>query len=122
MTDINQLARYVSVLTKTVPCRNSVKVLVSVFISLIHGLLKICFPRNATVVVEDLEVTIKGRIQDRKILVDPRERFVRKVDVEGGVTRFRSPRRVYWRQFGWCDSEVFLNRPENTQSGIVVCL
>jgi len=59
ITSVNQLARHISVLAETMPSRNGVEVLVSVFVGLIHDLLEVCFPRHVAVLVEDLKVTIK---------------------------------------------------------------
>jgi len=104
------------------PSRDSIEVLVSVFVGLIRGLLEVCFPRHVAVLVEDLEVTIEGGVQDREILVDPCERLVGQGDVERGVARFRSSRRVDGRLVGWYDSEVLLSSLENADSGVVVRL
>lgn len=94
MTSGNQLACHISILTEAMPSRDSVEVLVSVFVGLVRDLLEVCFPYRVTVPVEDFEVAIKGGVQDREILVNPRKRLFSKRDVEGGIARFGGPRRV----------------------------
>ena len=122
ITGVNQLARHISILAKTMPSRDSVKVLVGLFVGFIYDLLKVRFPCYAPAVVEDLKVTIEGGIQDGEILVNPRERFVGKGDVESGAAGLRSSCRVNRSPGGWCDSQMLLDGLENTDSGIVVCL
>jgi len=104
------------------PSWDSVEVLVGVFIGLIHDLLEVCLPRHIATLVEDFKVTVEGGVQDWEILVNPRERFVGKGDVESGVARFRGPCGVDGELIRWCDSEVPLSGPKETHSGIIVCL
>ena len=104
------------------PSGNSVEVLVSFFVGLIYDLLEVCFPCHAPVVLEDFKVTIEGGIQDGKILVNPRERFFSKGDVERCAARFRSPCGVDGRLVGWCDSQMLLDGFEKADGGIIVRL
>jgi len=122
ITSINELARHVSILAETMPSGDSVEVLVGVFVGSIHDLLEVCLPRHITTLVEDLKVTVEGGVQDREILVNPRERPVGKGDVKSGIARFRGPCRVDGDLIGWCDPEVPLSSPKNADSGIIVCL
>ena len=104
------------------PSRNGVEVLVSVSVGLIHDLLEVCFPHHIPIPIEDLKVTIKGSVQDGEILVNPRERFFSKGDIERGIARFGSSRRVDGRLVGRRDSEVFLSSLEDADSSVVVRL
>ena len=122
ITSVNKLTRHVSILAETMPSGDSVEVLVGVFVSLIHHLLEVRLPRHIATLVEDLKVTVKGGVQDREILVDPRERSVGKGDVESGVARFRGPCGVDGDLIGWCDFEVPLSSLKNADGGIIVCL
>lgn len=122
ITSVNQLARHISILAEAMPSRNGVEVLMSASVGLIHDLLEVCFPHHIAIPIEDLKVTIKGGVQDGEILVNPREWFFSKGDIERGVARFGSSRRVDGYLVGWRDSEVFLSNLEDADSGIIVRL
>ena len=122
ITSVNQLARHISVLAEAMPSRNSVEILVSAFVGLIYDLFEVCFPRHVAALVEDLKVTIKRGVQDGEILVNPRERFFSKGNIECGITRFGGSRRVDGRLVGWRDSEVFLSSLEDADSCVIVRL
>ena len=104
------------------PSRNSVEVLMSVFVGLIHDLLEVCFPHNVSVAVQDFKVTIERSVQYREILVNPCERFVSKGNIERCVAGFGSSCSVYRRLIGRFDSKMFLSGLENADSSVVVCL
>ena len=122
ITSVNQLSHHISILAEAMPSRDSIEVLVSVFISLVHDLLEVRFPRHVAILVEDLKMSIEGSVQDREVLVDPCKRFVSKGNIERGVARFGSSRRVDGRLVGWRDSEVFLSSLKDTDSSVVIRL